>query len=100
MVNCVVMVSLRQAVAIAAALLVVMALAAPGAVRHGHDPHARDGSHPDCATCHFRQLLSIETGGTPVPSAPDVVAHAVPAARPQCEQGAALGIRPTRGPPA
>ena len=86
--------------AIAAAPLVVVALAATGVVRHGHDPDARDGSHADCEACHFRHLLVIEAGATPAPCAPEVAAHAVPAIRPQSEQGAALGIRPTRGPPA
>lgn len=86
--------------AIVSALLVVVALAATGVVRHEHDPDAPDGSHADCEACYLRHLLVIETGGTPAPSAPDVVAHVVPAIPPQCEQGADPGIRPTRGPPA
>lgn len=100
MVNCSIMSPLRRGAAIASALLVVVAMAATGVAQHGHDPDARDGSHADCEGCHFRHLLVIETGGPPAPSAPDVVAYAVPAVRPQCEQGASLGIRPTRGPPA
>lgn len=100
MLNCVMMELPRRAAAIAAALLVVVALAATGVVWHGHDPDARDGSHADCEACHLRHLLVIETGATLAPSVPDVVAHAVPAVRPQREQGAVLGIRPTRGPPA
>ena len=100
MVNCMIMVLSRCAVAIAASLLVVVALAATGVVSHGHDAEARDGSHADCEACHFRHLLVIETGGAPAPSAPDVVAYAIPVVRPPREQGAALGIRPQRGPPA
>lgn len=94
------MVSLKRAVAVAAALVVVVALGATSILLHGHDPDAGDGSHADCDACHFRHLPLIEADRAPAPSAPDRVAHAVPSVRPQCERGAVLGIRPTRGPPA
>ncbi|MCY3847000.1 MAG: hypothetical protein OXH69_26055 [Acidobacteria bacterium] len=94
------MVSLKRAVAVPAALVVVVALGATGVLLHGHDPDAWDGSHADCDACHFRHPLVIEADRTPATSAPDRVAHVVPSVRSQREPGAVLGIRPTRGPPA
>ena len=86
--------------AIVAAFLLVVALAVTGVPGHGHDPDAQDGSHTDCEACHFRHLLVVETGAAPAPTTPDLVAHPIPYIQARCEQGAALGIRSTRGPPA
>ena len=85
-----------------AALLIVLAvaLATLGAALHEHDAGVRIAGHADCDACHFRHLPGIAADGTPAPSAPDLVAHAVVSARPDGERGAAVDIRPTRGPPA
>ena len=91
---------LKRAAAVAAAFVVVVALGATGVLPHGHDADAWDGGHADCDACHFRHLPVIEADRAPAPSAPDRVSHAVESVRPQCERGAVLGIRPTRGPPA
>ena len=95
------MVPLKQAAAVTAALLLMAALAATSVARHGHghELDARGAGH-DCNACHFRHLSLIETDRAPAPSAPDLVAHAVPSVCPRGEQGAACGTRPTRGPPA
>ncbi|MCY4028743.1 MAG: hypothetical protein OXH75_20780 [Acidobacteria bacterium] len=94
------MLSLKRPAAVAAALVAVAALGATSVLLHGHDPDAWDGSHADCDACHLRHLPVIEADRAPAPPAPDRVAHAVESIRPQCERGAVLGIRPTRGPPA
>ena len=94
------MTRLKRASAFAAALLVVAALAAASAARHGHGPDAQGDAHADCDACRFGHLSVIETDRAPAPCAPDLVAHAVSSVRPQGERGAALGIRPNRGPPA
>ena len=91
---------LKRAAAIAAALLVVLALASVGVALHQHDTDVRSAGQVDCDACHFRHLSGVETDGTPAPAAPDLVAHAVVSADPDGERGVALGIRPTRGPPA
>ena len=83
-----------------AALLMVLALAPAGLAVHEHDADPQAADHADCDACHFRHLPVVETDGTPAPPAPDLVAHAVVSAHPGGEQGMALGIRPTRGPPA
>ena len=93
------MVPLKQAAAVTAALLLMVTLAATSVVRHGHDLAAQGAGH-ECDACHFRHLSLIESDGAPAPSAPELVAHAVPSVCPRGEQRAGLGIRPTRGPPA
>ena len=94
------MVSLKRLAATGAALLTVLALASGGVALHEHDTDARSAGHADCDACHFRHLSGIAPDGTPAPSAPDLVAHAVVSAHPDGERAAALGILPTRGPPA
>ena len=79
-------------------VLAVVALATLGVALHEHDVQA--AGHADCDACHFRHLSGVAPDGTPAPSAPDLVAHAVVSARPGGERAAAPGIRPTRGPPA
>ena len=94
------MVSSKLTVAMAAALLMVLALAPAGIALHEHDADAQSAAHADCDACHFRHVSGVETDGTPAPSAPDLVAHAVVSADPDGERAAALGILATRGPPA
>lgn len=94
------MASLKRMAAMGAALLLVLALASVGVAIHEHDTDAASAGHADCDACHFRHLPGVETDGTPAPSTPDLVAHAVVSADPDGERVAALGIRPTRGPPA
>ena len=81
-------------------VLAVVALATLGVALHEHDAGVQVAGHADCDACHFRHVSGIAPDGTPAPSAPDLVAHAVVSARPGGERAAALGIRPTRGPPA
>ena len=81
-------------------VLAMVALATLGVVLHEHDAGVQTAAHADCDACHFRHLSGIAPDGTPAPSAPDLVAHAVVSARPGGERATALGIRPTRGPPA
>ena len=81
-------------------LVIVLALASLGAALHEHDADPQATDHADCDACHFRHLSGITPGGTPAPSAPDLVTPVVVAARPDGERPAALGILPTRGPPA
>ncbi len=81
-------------------VLAMVALATLGIALHQHDATAQTAAHADCDACHFRHLSGIAPDGTPAPSAPDLVAHAVATARPGGERATALGIRPTRGPPA
>ena len=92
------MVSPRRAAAWAVVLLFALAFAPSGIVLHEHD--GLDADHADCDACHFRHLSGVECDGTPVPSGPDLVARAVVSAATDGERGVALGIRPTRGPPA
>ena len=94
------MVSLKRLAATGAALLMVLALASGGIALHEHDADVQSAGHADCDACHFRHLSGIAPDGTPAPSAPDLVAHAVVSAHPDGERAAALGILPTRGPPA
>ena len=91
------MASSKRTAASAVVLLFVLALAPSGIVLHEHDGQVH---HADCDACHFRHLSGVESEGTPVSSAPDLVARAVVSAATDGERGAALGIRPTRGPPA
>ena len=86
--------------AMGAALLMVLALASGSVALHEHDTAAAAAGHADCDACHFRHLSGVEADGTPAPSTPDLVAHAVASADPDGERAAALAIRPTRGPPA
>ena len=91
---------LKRIAATGAALLMVLALASVGIALHEHDADVQAAGHGDCDACHFRHLSGIATDGPPASSAPDLVAHAVVSAHPEGERGIALGIRPTRGPPA
>lgn len=93
------MAPLKRTAAMGAALLMVLALASAGVALHEH-PDAQSGGHVDCDACHFRHVSGVETDGTPAPSAPDLIAHAVVSAAPDGERAAALGILATRGPPA
>ena len=92
------MVLSKQTVAVVAALL--MALAWVGGALSAHDADVQSAGHADCDACHFRHLSVVEADGAPAPSEPDLVAHAVASPRPDGELGTALGIHPTRGPPA
>ena len=94
------MVLVKRTAARGAALLMVLALAAAGVALHEHATDVQSAGHGDCDACHFRHLSGVETDGTPAPAAPDLVAHALVSADPDGERAAALGIRPTRGPPA
>ena len=95
-----VMVPLKRVASVAGALVVVAALASTSVVRHHHGPDTQSAGHADCDVCHFRHLPVIETDSAPAPSAPDLVAHAVPSDGSKGKRGAVVGIRPTRGPPA
>lgn len=86
--------------AMGAALLMVLALASAGVALHEHDTDVQAADHADCDACHFRHLPGVETDGTPAPAAPEPIAHAVVSVHADGERAAALGIRPTRGPPA
>ena len=92
------MVLLKQTVAVVATLLI--ALAWVGGALHGHDADVQSAGHADCDACHLRHLSVVETDGAPAPSVLDLVAHAVASTHPDGELGTALGIHPTRGPPA
>ena len=92
------MASLKQAVAAAAALLVV--LASVGSALHEHDADVQAAGHADCDACHLRHLAGVEAAGAPAPAAPDPVAAAVVSVSPDAGRPAELGIAPTRGPPA
>ena len=92
------MVPLKRTVAVAVALLMALAWVC-GAVQ-AHDADVQSAGHADCDACHFRHLSVVEADGAPAPSELDLVAHAVASTHPQSELGAALGIHPTRGPPA
>ena len=94
------MVPLMRAASVAGALVVVAALGSPGIARHHHGPDPQRAGHADCDVCHFRHLPVIETDSAPAPSAPDLVAHAVPSDRSKGARAAVVGIRSTRGPPA
>ncbi len=91
---------LKRAASVAGALLAVAALASTSVARHHHGPDTQRAGHADCDVCHLRHLPAIETDSAPAPSVPDLVAHAVPSGRSKGKRGAAVGIRPTRGPPA
>lgn len=92
------MVLSKQTVAVAAAL--VMVLAWVGCALQEPDAGVQSADHADCDACHFRHLSIVETDGAPAPSELDPVAHAVAATHVHGELGMALGIHPTRGPPA
>ncbi len=94
------MVSRKGTLAVAAALLMVLALASAGVALHEHDADEQSTGHADCEACHFRHLPGVETDGTPAPSVPDPIVHAVVSVYPDGERSMALGVRPTRGPPA
>ena len=84
----------------AVGLLIALALASLGAALHEHDADLQAAGHVDCDACHFRHLPGVTPDGTPAPAAPDLVTRSVVADRPDGERPAALGILPTRGPPA
>ncbi|MYD69997.1 MAG: hypothetical protein F4W89_04510 [Acidobacteria bacterium] len=84
--------------AIAAALLMV--LAPVGLALHEHDAGSEHDGHADCDACHFRVLSVIAADGAPAPIAPELVAHTVVPAPAAGRLHLALGLRPTRGPPA
>ena len=89
----------KRTVAAAAALLTALVWA--GGALHEQDPdECLVVGHADCDACHFRHLSAVETDGAPAPSELHLVAHAVASSHPQRELGMALGIHPTRGPPA
>ena len=88
----------KQTVAVVAALL--MALVWVGGALQEHDADVQSAGHADCDACHFRHLSVVETDATPAPSELDLVARAVASIHPDGELGIALGIHPTRGPPA
>ena len=92
------MVRSRWIAAVAAVLLLV--LAPVGVAFHEHDADPPPDGHTDCAACHFRHLSVIATAGDPAPTAPDLVAHGVASAPAGGKWHMAIGIRPTRGPPA
>ena len=91
--------STRTAV-VAAVLLIVLALAPAGLALHEHEAAAQAGAHAECDACHLRHLSGIVTDEAPAPSAPDLVAHPVGSPAPDGERDVAIGICPTRGPPA
>ena len=85
------------------ALLIVLAvasLATLGVALHEHDVGVPAAGHVDCEACHLRHLSGVAPDGTPAPSAPDLVAHAVAPTHLDGELGRAPSIHPTRGPPA
>lgn len=92
------MVRSRRIAAVAAVLLLV--LAPVGVALHEHDADPPTGGHTDCDACHFRYLSVIITAGAPAPTPPDLVAHGVVTAPEAGSWHIAIGIRPTRGPPA
>ena len=94
------MASWKRMAAMGAALFLVLALASVSVALHEHAADAQPAGHADCDACHFRHLSGIAPDGTPAPSTPDLVAHAIVSAAPDGERGMALGIHPTRGPPA
>ena len=94
------MVPLKRLAARGTALLMVLALASVGIALHEHDADVQAAGHADCDACHFRHLPGVETDARPAPAAPDPVAHAVVSAHADGERTVALGVRPTRGPPA
>ena len=94
------MAPLKRMAAMGAALFMVLALASVSVPLHDHDADVQSAGHADCDACHFQHPSGIAPDGTLTPSAPDVVAHTVVSADPDGQRGMALGIRPTRGPPA
>ena len=92
------MVLSTRTVAVAVALL--LALAWVGGALEEHCADVQSAGHADCDACHFRHLSVVETYGAPAPSELDPVADAVASTHPDDEPGIALGIHPTRGPPA
>ena len=82
------------------AAVLLIALAPAGLALHEHEADAQAAGHTACDACHFRHLSGIVTDGAPAPAAPDLVAHPVASPAPDGERGVALGICPTRGPPA
>ncbi len=87
----------RAALLIACAALV---LVPAGLALHAHEADVQAAGHVDCDACHFRHLSGVVFDAAPAPSAPALVAHAVGSPAAHREQGVAIGICPTRGPPA
>ena len=92
------MVLSKRTVAAAVALLLVFACV--GGALQEHDADVQFAGHADCDACHFRHLSVVEPDGPPTPSGLDLVADAVLPTHLHAELGTALGIHPTRGPPA
>ena len=92
------MVLTKQTVAVAATLL--MALAWVGAALQEHDADVQSACHNDCDACHLRHLPVVETHGAPAPSELDPADDDFASTHHHREPGKALGIHPTRGPPA
>ena len=92
------MVLLKRTLAVAAAL--VMTLAWVSGALYEHDADVQSAAHADCDACHFRHLSVVQTDAAPAPSELDLVADAVASTDAHGELGMALGIHPTRGPPA
>lgn len=89
----------KRTVAVAAALL--MALVWAGGALQEHDADVCHlAGHADCDACHFRHLSVADADGAPAPSELDLLARAVASTHAQVELRVALGIHPTRGPPA
>ena len=84
----------------AAVLLIVLALVPAGLALHEHEADVQAAVHADCDGCHFRHLSGIVADGAPAPPGPGLVAHAVGSPASHGERGTAIGICPTRGPPA
>lgn len=92
------MVPSKWIAAIAAALLMV--LTPVGLAVHEHDADPQHDGHADCDACHFRHLSVIAADSAPPPTAPDLVARTVVSGPAAGRLHLALGLRPTRGPPA
>ena len=86
---------------VAVAVVLLMALVWAGGALEEHDADVcQFAGHADCDACHFRHLSVVETDGAPAPSELDLAAHAVASTHARAELRVALGIHPTRGPPA
>lgn len=82
------------------AVILLVALVPAGLALHEHEADAQAAGHADCDGCHFRHLSGIVTDGAAAPSTSGLVAHAIRFPTPDGERGVAIGICPTRGPPA
>ena len=94
------MVPLTRTSAVGAALLMVLALASVGVALHEHDTDVQSDGRAGCDACLLRHPSVVETDGTLAPSELELVARAVASTHPDGALGMALGVHPTRGPPA